>query len=441
MGSTTVESIEIEKLAHGGDGLGYMPDGRVLFVEGGVPGDVVDVELSEDKGSWARGRVASVRQESEHRVDVECDAFDRGCGGCQFWHVDYQRELEWKVDAAAEAMKRISGLDMPTPKTVAAPSVRDYRNRVTYHQRYVDGTLRRGFFAQKTGDVVAVDRCPVARPALDEAIAELGQVLDMLGEAEISVETCGEGKAVALIELRPGQSIERDHLDELALRVEQGRTVSGVEILDEDGDYYIIGDTTVAAGEVLAMPPVEGMRIESGRFRQANTAVNRRMVEHVRDVVDGTWERPRILELFSGAGNFSFALAPIADRLLGVEGSEGAVETARRIAELAPEMDHVRFEVGDLSDVDVVSQALDEPFEVLVVDPPRQGADVVARELARLDRGGQIIYISCDAACLARDAATLAESGWRVDELTCFDMFPRTAHLETVAIFERTETG
>lgn len=436
MGLHIVNEITIEKLAHGGDGLAHLPDGRVLFVRGAVPGDVVDVEIVRQKKSWARGHVVGRSKDSDARVPVECEAFERGCGGCQFWGVDYRRELEWKVQAAREAMQRISGLDLPAPSVEEAPSVNEYRSRVTYHQRRTDDSLLRGFYQQGSRRVVTVDSCPVARSAIDEAIAELGGALDLIGKADITVETAGAEGAVVLAELGPGERIKRDDLEELARRIEQGTAVRGMELLDEEGEYYIIGDTTVCASEVLARPPLKGLRVESGRFRQANTAVNRQLVDYVTGLVSTGWEKPRIVELFCGAGNFSFPLASVAEQLVGFEVSSGAVQTARQLSELAEDVENTRFEVADLTDEDVVSETLREPFEVLVLDPPREGAKEVARQLVESQRKGQIIYIACDAACVARDLKILHQGGWSVDSIKCFDMFPRTAHLETVVVAE-----
>ncbi len=438
MAKKTISDISIEKLAHGGDGLGYLPDGRVLFVPGAVPGDRVDIELSRDKKTWAKGQIASIREASSARVEVECDAFERGCGGCQFWQIGYADELQWKVDAAVEAMRRISGVDLPDPETFGAETVRDYRSRVTYHQRHQDGKLVRGFYEKGSRRVVRVNQCPVARPVLDEAVAELDGALDQLGEADITVETAGDNAAVVLIELTGGQRIKQDYLEELARRIDQGTAVVGVEILDEHEEYFYIGDTTVVAEEVLADPPVEGMRVEAGRFRQANRAMNHKLVGEVVRIVEAGWENPRVLELFCGSGNFSFSLSDVAEQLTGYEGSEGAVATARRIAELSGKTEMMRFEGADLSDEHVVDQILEEPFEVLVLDPPRQGASEVAEAVVRRGRRGQIVYVSCDAACLGRDIKTLCEGGWSVEQMAVFDMFPRTAHLEVVAVLENT---
>ncbi len=431
------EEITIEKLAHGGDGLGHLADGRVIFVEGAIPGDVVDVEVVKDKKSWARGKIKAIRKPSQERVAPGCDGFERGCGGCQFWEMNFDRELEWKAQAAFEAMERIGGLELVEPVLVEAPSMRDYRSCVTLHQRRQKGRLTRGFFAAASRRVVPIEGCPIARPEIDEAMAELEGALDLVGKADIGMETTGDGGVVVHIELLPKERIRKKHLEELARRVEQGGVVRGIEVMDEKGDHYVIGDSTVEVHEVLARPPVAAMRVESGRFRQVNRAVNDQLVDHVVKVVAQNWERPRIVELYCGAGNFSFPLIELADRFRGYEKSRGAVETARQMAALSHTEEDVAFEVVDLSDKEGVALVLEQPFEVLLVDPPRKGAPLVVERLVEEERQGQLIYVSCDPACLARDAKVLARGGWTMETLHFFDMFPRTAHLEAVAVFER----
>lgn len=436
MSDRIVEQIEIEKLAQGGDGFARLPDGRVLFVEGAYPKDVVDVEIAKEKETWARGGIAELRRESPGRVSVECEAFERGCGGCQFWDVDYESELAWKVDAAVENIERIGGVDLPEASVVEAPSMRDYRSRMTFHQRQIDGEMICGLFEEGTHRVVEIEGCPVARPEIDEAMAELRDVLASIGELEVTFETAGRGEAVALIELSHGERIEHADLEELARRIEQGTVVRGVEIVDKNDEYFVIGNTTVAAEEVLARPPAAGLHVESGRFRQVNAEVNRRLASHVTDLVEQTGEAPRILELFCGAGNLSFSLAESIGELTGVDDSEGAIETARRIAELAELDEKMGFRTGDLTSEDVVTDLLEAPFDVLLLDPPRKGAATVAECLRRMRVGGRIVYVSCDPACLARDAEMLEEGGWEIEELVFYDMFPRTSHIEAVMVLD-----
>lgn len=432
-----VREVSIDKLANGGDGIGHLPDGRVVFVRGGVPGDVVEIEIEKEKKSWARGRVISIDESSPARQPVECDAFQKGCGGCRFWGVQYERELQWKVEACAEAIERIGGVQLPDFEVNRAPSIRDYRSRVTLHQRRDGRDLRLGFFAAESRRVVDVERCPVARPAIDEAIAELGGPLSMLGNAEISIETAGDGKAVVLVRLGRGQRVRRDHLEELSRRIEQGIVVTGVEILDDQDKYFIIGDTTVDAAEVIADPPVPSMRIKPGRFRQANRAVNRLLVDHVRERICDLESRPKVVELFCGSGNFSFSLAPYVEGLMGFEVSEDAIEVARQMSGLAEWSDRLSFEVADLTEERVLDRIATIDFDLLLLDPPRQGADQVARRLADVQGIDQIIYVSCDPACLARDLQKFDEARWNIDSLAFFDLFPRTPHLEAVVGLKR----
>lgn len=436
-----IRKLRIEKLAQGGDGLSHLPDGRVVFVRGGVPGDLVDVELEKDKKTWARGQVVEVHEPSQARTDrVGCDAFERGCGGCQFWGVGYEDELGWKVEAAREAMARISKLDLPEPEVIAAPSIRDYRSRVTFHQRRDGEDIKCGFYAAGSREVVAVDGCPVARPEIDEAMAEIGGALAMLGRADITVETCGDGQAVILVELGRKERIRHDQLEELSRIVEQGMVVSGVEVVDYRGKYFIIGDTTVDAAEVLAQSPVESMRVKPGRFRQANQAINKLLVEQVVTEIAAANDRPRVVELFCGAGNFSFALAPHVEGLVGYEASEGAIEAAHQMAELAEHGGRLNFHIADLFDEEIVAGIGELSFDVLLLDPPREGAAQVARQMADEQASpelNQIVYVSCDPACLARDLKTLVGGGWSVDSLRFFDMFPRTSHLEALVCLRR----
>lgn len=441
MTEKTINDLRIEKLAQGGDGLSHLPDGRVVFVQGGFPGDVVDVAIDRQKKTWARGHVVRIKEPGSARQPAGCEAFERGCGGCQFWGVAYDGELQWKVDAAREAMARISKLELPEAQVVEAPDVRDYRSRVIYHQRRDKTELHRGFFEAGTRQVVDVEKCPVARPEIDGAIAELGGALGMLGRADITVETAGGGQAVILVELGKKERIRHDQLEEISRRVEQGTVVAGVEIVDYRGKYFIIGDTTVEAAEVLAYSPVASMRVKPGRFRQANGDVNRLMVDYVTGLITaGPVADPRVVELFCGAGNFSFPLAAHVQGLIGYEASEDAVEAAVQMAELAEDGGRLRFEVADLFDEEIVAAIGALDFDVMLLDPPREGAAEVSRQMAEsaaADGAQQIVYVSCDPACLARDLKTLVGGGWSLGSLRFFDLFPRTHHLEVVASLTR----
>ena len=437
-----VRGITIERLANGGEGIAHLPDGRVLFVEGAVPGDLVDVELSRDKKTWARGKVTGIQKKSPHRIPVECEAFRRGCGGCQFWGVAPEQEFVWKTTAAFEAMVRISKVELPTPQLEPSPTIRGYRSKISFHQRRdAEGEVHLGFFATGSQEIVDVDRCLVARSEINEALEEFGSILGLLGAGEFTLETAGDSSVVIQIELGEKERISPGTLKELSRWLEQGQVVRGIEILDARGKHFVLGDTTVAASETMAYPPVKVMRQKAGLFRQANQEVNRRLVDAVVEAAGGTevgGSGPRILELFSGSGNFSFPLLEIAESLVGVEGSAEAVEVARQVLTLREDLEsNAEFRVADLFEPEMVSQVLEEEFDVLVLDPPRDGAAEVARQVVERGGSGLLLYVSCDPACLARDLKIYSEGGWEIRELRFFDMFPRTSHLEMLAILVR----
>lgn len=437
MGRRTVRGVEIKTIAMGGEGLGYLPDGRVIFVQGALPGDVVEAKITRQKKSWARGKVERLEEESPHRVESGCDAFSRGCGGCQFWNTTYEQELLWKSDVAFEVMKRISKLALPEPKVVGAPSAANYRTKVVFHQKVVRGEVFRGFFATGTNRVVPIRQCPIADPLINDVLGGFGSALDLLGRAEITVETAGEGQVVVRAKREESAPLSKEILARIKAAQQEISLVKGVEFVEQSGKKSVIGECAVAATEVLASPPVSSLTLGAGQFRQANRALNKELVAFVQEAVESRAESGRILELFCGAGNFSFPLARAARSLLGVEGSRQAIEHAQAQAARFDGRAQVEFRVGDLSDEELIRELLQEPFDSLVLDPPRRGAPEVAKQLESAKQGELIVYISCDIACLARDLSRIAVGGWEVEELAFFDMFPRTAHLEAVAVLRR----
>lgn len=431
-----VSSLTIKRIAQGGDGVAHLPDGRVLFVEDGLPGDVVDVELSKDNKTWARGKVVRVNTPSPARTVPECAAFRDGCGGCQFWGVKRNDELSWKKEAAFEAMKRISGIDDLIEPEVIIGSDRNYRSKVTFHQVDTDeGEVLLGFYKTGSKTLVPVDRCLIARPEINNALEEFGSVLSYLGAGDITFETAGENRVVISVVQGPKGRVMPGTLSELARWLEQGQVVSGIEIIDGLEKHYVVGDSTISASESFADQPVDSLRHQAGLFRQSNQAMNKRLVEAVVEALGN--EEPVVLELFSGAGNFTFPMLEVAARVVAVEGSAKALEVAHQIKVLATEGDSLSLHQADLFDEKVVEEVLDLDFDVLVLDPPRDGAFAIAKQLAEDTSCRKIIYVSCDPACLARDLKVLVQGGWQLESLRFYDLFPRTTHLETLAILTR----
>ncbi len=203
-------------------------------------------------------------------------------------------------------------------------------------------------------------------------------------------------------------------------------------MVGEDEDV-VFGDITVDGEEVLARPPVEAAHLPSANFRQSYRHMNLQLVDEVYRIIDGL-EARSVIELFCGNGNFSFALPERVERFVGLEANPAAIESAKGLAKLA-RLDGYEFRVADLSEgfVEPLDEMVDH-FDLVLLDPPRAGASKVCDELAQYQHLEAIVYVSCDPACLGRDLKTLAQGGWELESLTMFDMFPRTSHIETVAV-------
>ena len=430
-----VEEVEIVRAAHGGDGVGYLEDGRIIFVPRALPGDVARVRVTELRSSFARGEVDELVEPADYRVEPECPYFEE-CGGCQYWHSEYGAEFDIKVDAAFETLKRISHLELPEPQRNPAPTDRRYRSRVTFHRKRVgENPWKIGFFKRGTDDLVEVQDCLITSKPLNEARRALEPALRDVGDADVILETAGQGKVVATIVPEDDFHRAPPSLRTFTDNIANNELIQGLRLVGDKEDL-VFGDITVDAAEILANPPVDTARLPSSGFRQAFPAVNEMLVAAVSDEIASTGASS-VLEMFCGNGNFSFAMPDNVRRLVGLEANPAAVESATGLAKMDDQRNYV-FERMDLAEgfLEELDQAPAQ-FDLVLLDPPREGAAQVCEELAQQDHFKAIVYVSCDPACLARDLKTLEKGGWEVDSLSMYDMFPRTAHIETLAVLRQ----
>jgi 23S rRNA (uracil1939-C5)-methyltransferase len=431
--------VDIESLAHGGTGVARLDDGRTVFVPRTIPGERVAIEITEEHVSYSRARPVEILEASDDRIEPDCPYFER-CGGCQFWHLRHERELELKVQTAVDNIEHVGDVELPEPDVVEAPDDRRYRTRVEMHRRpdpEADAEASEwsvGYFEPESHDLVPIDDCLIATETINEARHALEPGLEDVGDADLLFETADDSSVVVTIVPDGWPGDPPPSLREFAADLETVERIRGVRIVGDDREW-VIGDDSVDGREVMADSPVEAIRVPAGLFRQANPAVNGVLAERVREAVVEFGGR-HVLELFCGVGNLSFALRDDVDRLVGFEQTEAAVEMASTIATFV-QLDSFRFVEADLSGGYrqwLLEDDLD--FDTVVLDPPRSGAPNVCEELADASADA-IVYVSCDPPALARDLETLAEGGWDVETVTMFDMFPRTHHLEVLAVLTR----
>ena len=425
----------IDSLAIGGSGVCRI-DGKVCFVPYSCPGDEIRLEVVSDRRSFSQGRVLEIITPSRSRIVPRCPVAGR-CGGCSWQHVEYSCQLAEKRRMFADALwrggrvegDRISGV-------VPSPLQYGYRGRIQFKLHWDGGRLQMGFYRTGSHYVIdAPDGCPVALPVINEAAGQLRRLLQQFPGRDripqVNVE-CGDEGAVAVVNYIGSDvgAVSR-FLDEgrgmlpalSGFWLQTGRKSTMSRIWGDDRLCY--GMPLEDGGEVsLAFAP--------GGFSQVNAVQNRQLLEVIRRM--GAFRRgDAVLDLYCGNGNFSVPLAASAGEVTGVESYEGSIAMARANA-ARNRISAAEFVCCDAGEW--VNSAADggRHFDLVLLDPPRSGAAGVIDGIARL-RPRSVIYVSCDPSTLARDCGILAGRGYRVAESVPVDMFPQTAHLESVTLF------
>lgn len=402
----TIE-IELTALAYGGDALGRLPDGRAVFVPFALPGERVRARIVEEKRGFARADLIQVLNPSPLRVEPRCPHF-RQCGGCHYQHLPYAEQLKVKQDILRDQLARIGGIqDPPVRPIVPAPEPWNYRNHVQFHLT-VEGKL--GFQAAGSEVTVPVRECHLPEPALNECWPALDFEPDS-GLERVGLRLGADGAIMLTLESDdepPALESEAD-LSIVHLRGEHAVVLAGEEFL-----------TMRALGREF--------RVSAGSFFQVNTPVAEAMVRHVLGLLPASIATA--LDVYCGVGLFSAFLAPRCERLIGVE---SAASACKDFAINLDEFDNVELYEGLAGDV---LPWLDVSPQVVVLDPPRAGLERQALDALVRMAPQQIVYVSCDPATLARDAARLLSAGFRLVQATPFDLFPQTFHIESVAVFE-----
>jgi 23S rRNA (uracil1939-C5)-methyltransferase len=426
-----VQSVTIVDLTHDGVGVADL-DGRKIFVPDALPGERVEVALRKRRRKIQEAVLERVLEPSPDRTAPGCEYFGR-CGGCALQHLTHSAQVSFKQRVVAETLKRIGRVEPGEwlPAAVSAPW--NYRRRARLGVKYVAGKERVlvGFRERAGPYITDMRRCPVLMPPIDGLLGELADVIagTSLREHLPQIEAAVGDDVVALV--------LRVLVDPSAADTEAFRAFGARH--DIDMYWQRGGPATVAPidrARPLTFTLAEfGLTFEflPTDFVQVNAGINAELVSTALRfaAVEAT---DRVLDLYCGLGNFSLPLAQRAGALLGVEGDAGLVARAVRNA-AKNGIANARFVTADL-------MASDWPFyrerwDVVVLDPPRTGAEAPVAELGS-SGARRIVYVSCHPATLARDAQVLVEGhGFTLSLARVFDMFPHTHHVEALALFTR----
>ncbi len=381
--------ITIESLTNLGMGVGRV-DGWVVMVPFVIPGERVKARIFRNFQNYSDADLIEVVEASASRVAPNCALYTK-CGGCQYQHIEYQRQLEEKTKHVKELMEKLGEIDHPVDLAHGSPKVYNYRSKITphYNRPDRDGSQPIGFLQYgRRNQIVDVEQCPIATDAINAALPEAREVAR-----------------------REGGKKRRQRGGTLLMRnVLEGVVNNPQEIVSER-----VGDVT--------------FQFKAGEFFQNNPFILPDLVEYVASEASVLGAR-YLVDAYCGVGLFALSTARSFEQVAGVEISEPAVRWAQANATISG-VKNARFVIGK---AEAIFNGLKFPGEetAVVIDPPRKGCDASFREQLMQFRPQRIVYVSCDPATQARDLKEFVGSGYKITRIQPFDLFPHTRHIENV---------
>jgi 23S rRNA (uracil1939-C5)-methyltransferase len=417
--------LEITALSYGPYGIGRA-NGEVVMVPETVPGDRVGARIRERKKNYAIGSVVELLNSSPWRRSPPCPHV-RECGGCPWQQLRYEGQLQAKQRSVGDALKRIAKVDaFDLRPIISSPLEYHYRRRVRFQ---CDHERRLGFFRPFSHELVEIQSCAIADPAINSCIPALRNWVQRLQTAAEQVEiVTGDqsGELVVVVFTRRPFMAADDVIYGNLLR-EQPQ-IRGI---------IFHGDERRACGQTkLTVMTEEGIHlfVEADAFTQVNREGNQTIVKEL--VSAGAFEgSDRVLELYCGAGNFTLSIARRVGQIIAVEGHRPSIESGKRCAQLN-DLNNIKWIIADVPRATKRLLQRGERFSKIVLDPPRAGAKGIERDVAAFG-AEQIFYISCNPTTLARDIAALIKQGYKLGRVQPIDLFPQTFHVETLAMLTR----
>lgn len=447
MNKNDIIALEITDISSDGSGIGHY-DGMAVFVPQTAVGDKITARILKVKKSYAFARMEELSEGSSCRIAVDCPSFNR-CGGCSLRHVNYKAECDIKYRHVKETMRRIGGVNFAPESLVPSPHHERYRNKAQYPIAS-DGTA--GFFAPRSHRIIPICDC-LLEPQEFSACANI--LKDWINTNGVSVynEETHKGlvrhlylrKARATNELMVvlvinGNTLPHSDLLIEALKVTFGNLLHSVQLnINTKSTNVVLGDKNVLLyGSPYITDILCGVsvRISPHSFYQ----VNRDTAEILYGIAKeyAAPENKTVLDLYCGAGTIGLSMADTAKSVIGVEIVPAAIEDANFNAK-ANGISNARFICADAAKAALKLATEGIKPDVVILDPPRKGCEeALLHTVAKDFSPNRIVYVSCDVATLARDTAILQTLGYEIEEYTPVDMFPRTTHVETVALFTKT---
>ncbi|MBI3537224.1 MAG: 23S rRNA (uracil(1939)-C(5))-methyltransferase RlmD [Chloroflexi bacterium] len=405
-----LEILKLESMAFGGEAIARDESGRVVFVPYGIAGETVRVEIVAEKKNFARGRIVEIVNASPYRVKARCAHFG-DCGGCQWQHIAYDAQLQFKTQIVRVQFARIGKMpDAIVRETIGMREPWRYRNNAQF---VCDDAGRLCFRAFESNALVRIKECHIIHPLLDEMFHSLE--LDGAGFSGVTLRAGANTNQKMIMLESPDNAppeIEMDEPASIAFQVPSGETVA------------LIGNEKLSErlrDREFAFSPTSFFQVNTEMAEQLVALVEKYLAPRATDI---------LLDAYGGVGVFGLMLAARVARVIEIEENPRAVKDARANA---ANISNIEFHVGA---VEKILPRIESRIDLVVADPPRAGMDARVIDALIAQKPRAIAYVSCDPATLARDARKLVDGGFVLREVQPVDMFPQTYHIECVAWFE-----
>jgi 23S rRNA (uracil1939-C5)-methyltransferase len=434
----TIESVDYE-----GQGIARDAEGKTVFVDGGLAGEVVDVRITRKKPNYDKAVVESVIVASVSRVVPRCPHFGV-CGGCSMQHLDAHAQVAVKQRVLEDNLQRIGNV---TPEMVLAPiegPYWGYRHRARLSVRYVEkkGGVLVGFHEKRSSYVADMRECHVLPPHMSALLPKFRELIGSLTIRDRAPQIeYAEGDGLPVLVLRNLEPLPEQDLAKLRAFAAENAVQWYLQPKGPEtaaplpGEAHRLGYQLQEFGLRYPFSPTE--------FTQVNPHINEMLVRRAIRWLD-IRANDRVGDFFCGLGNFTLPIAQRAAFTYGIEGSAGLVARAKESAAVNALSERVAYDVANLFEVDAAWWAKLPPLNKWLIDPPRDGALALVKALPDKDasdaaaRPERIVYVSCNPSTLARDASILVhEKGYRLRGAGVANMFPHTAHVESLAVFLR----
>ena len=425
--------VHIEAMSHEGRGIAHI-NGKTVFVFGALKDEKVRIQIRKTTRNYDEATTLDVIQASEFRIKPKCDAFET-CGGCSLQHMDNDQQVAFKQRSLLEMMRH-AGIEIEQVIPPLRSHPWGYRRKARLGVKFVrkKGRVLVGFRERNTPFLADMAQCEVLIPQVGHRLQSLADLVESLDarEAIPQIEVASDDSNIALVfrHLKPLSQDDRDKLISFAsqhdfwIQLQPGGPDSIVNLYPEQQALYF---SPLQNEDIkIQFDPVD--------FTQVNADLNQQMVAQALHFLD-LKKTDRVLDLFCGLGNFTLPIARRCSRVTGIEGDEPMVTRAKQNA-TTQAIDNSEYFVADLSHPDLDVAWIRQQYDKILLDPPRLGAFEIAQSISRFG-ATSIVYISCQPSSLVRDSKAICDNGYQLTHLGIMDMFPQTAHVESMAVFER----